>query len=175
MVVKSNPRTKQRGLTLIELLIAIAIGVMILAALNSLVSLASDAQTQGRSTNETAYQGRFALERMADKARALTPKALSTPSVDTTGDWFAPSGCSGSACVMYCRNANNQLVETTTSDSACAGTSVIASNVTALSATLPSNMGAIDRHAGTVTLTMTDHTGNSSSLSLTMRLGGGTQ
>ena len=62
-----------RGLTLIELVIALAIGALVLASLNSVVALGVQAQASGRSANELAYQGRFALERMTAKARGATP------------------------------------------------------------------------------------------------------
>lgn len=163
----------QRGVTLIELMLATLVGVILLAGLNSMVKLGLDAQTAGRNSNELAYQGRFALERMADKARATTPKVLTTPAADTTGDWFAPAGCTGAACVMVCRNAGNQLIETTTADTGCTGTTVIASNVSAFSATLPAGMGPVDRQIGVFSLTLNN--GNSTlTLSSSMRFGGGT-
>ena len=168
-------RSPQGGLSLVELMIAVAVGALILAGLNSVVGLSIDAQTFGRGANERAYQGSFFVERVVDKARALAPKALATPPANTTGDWFAPAGCAAGACLMYCRNGASQLIETTTSDTACTGTTVVANNVSAFSAALPATMGAIDRHGGTITLTITDSSGASTTLSATMRLGGGTQ
>ena len=95
-----RPISTQRGMTLIELLLAMAISAIIMASLNGIVKLGLDAQTAGRGSNELAYQGRFALERISDKARSLTPKVLSTTAANTTGNWFAPTGCTGTACVM---------------------------------------------------------------------------
>jgi prepilin-type N-terminal cleavage/methylation domain-containing protein len=164
----------QRGVTLIELLLALAISAILLAAINGLVKLGLDAQTDGRNANELAYQGRFAQERISDKARATAPKILSTPAASTTGDWFAPSGCTGAACVTYCRNGGNQLIETTTADTTCSGTTVIASNVSAFSASLPASMGAVDRSIAVISLTM-NNGNNTAVLSSSMRLGGGTQ
>lgn len=162
-------------MTLIELLLAAAIGVTVLAALNSVVKLGLDAQVSGRRGNELAYQGRFALQRMVDRAVALTPKVLAAPAANTTGDWFAPSGCAGAACVMYCRNAaSNQFIETTTADAACAGSTVIASNVTAFAAQLPA--GASAAGAPVAALSMTLASGASSvTLATSVRLGGGTK
>lgn len=163
----------QRGVTLIELLLAVAISAILMGALNGLVKLGLDAQVAGRGSNELAYQGRFALERMADKARSLTPKILTTPSANTTGDWFAPSGCTGATCVMYCRNTSNQLIETITTDTTCTGTTVVASNVSTFSANLPASMGPVDRSIAVIVLTLTDANNNSASFSTSIRLGGG--
>ena len=101
------PSLPQRGVTLIELLIAVALGAIVLGALNSLVKLGLDAQAAGRNTSDLAYQGRFAIERMAARARAATPVVLTNPAANTTGSWFAPAGCTGAACVMYCLNAGS--------------------------------------------------------------------
>ncbi len=163
----------ERGMTLVELVLALAISAIILAALNGIVKLGVDAQTAGRGSNELAYQGRFALERMTDKARSLTPKLLTTPAANTTGDWFAPTGCTGPACVMYCRNGSNQLIETTISDTSCTGTTVIANNVTVFQAAIPSSTGAVDRSIADIDLTLSDADTNSVSFSILIRLGGG--
>jgi len=168
-----HPYSAQRGITLIELLLAVAISAIIMAALNGLVKLGLDAQTAGRVSNELAYQGRFALERMTDKARSLAPKVLTTPTANTTGDWFAPTGCTGATCVMYCRNASNQLIETITTDTACTGTTIIANNVSAFSAVLPSSMGGADRSKAEIDLTLSDANNNTASFSAYIRLGGG--
>jgi len=162
--------SSQRGMTLIELVLATLIGAIILAAINGLVKLGLDAQTAGRGANELAYQGRFALERITDQARATAPKILTTPAANTTGDWFAPTGCIGAACVMYCLNAANQLIETTTADAACGGTRVLAGNVTAfLPAIAPGT-----RPAAVLSLTLAN-AGSTVTLSSSVRLGGGTQ
>ena len=169
-----RPSASQRGISLIELLLATAVGAILLAGLNSVVKLGLDAQTTGRASNEIAYQGNFALQRMADKALALAPKVLITPAAGTTGNWFAPTGCSGTACVMYCRNVSNQLIESTTADTTCSGSTIIASNVTAFSAQLLSGANAADDPMANLSLTLTN--GNSSvTLSQSVRLGGGTQ
>ncbi len=173
MITACQPLS-QRGLTLIELLLATAIGAILLASLNSLVKLGLDAQAQGRGSNELAYQGRFALERIADKARATVPKVLATPAANTTGDWFAPVGCTGAACVMYCRSAASQLIETTTADTTCTGTTVIASDVSAFSATLPASMGPVDRQVAAFRLTLAN-AGNTLTLTSSARVGGGVQ
>src|SRR6266704_3323275 len=115
-------RRSQRGLTLIELLIAMTLAVFVLAALNSVVALGLNAQASGRQANELVYQARFALARMAAKARNTKPKPLTTPSAGTTGDWFSVPVLPATTATMYCRNsANNQLVETVVTDTGCAG------------------------------------------------------
>ena len=159
----------QRGLTLVEVLAALCIGAIVLAALDSLAMLGLAAQRSVRQTNELLYQGRFALDRMAAKARASAPKLLSTPAAGTTGDWFAPT--------MYCRTSDQRLVETTDTDTACAGTTVIANNVTDFSATLPDpgNAGPADDPVATLSLTVqSPGAGEPLTLTTSVRLGGGT-
>ncbi|MEQ1601435.1 MAG: hypothetical protein HOP04_07185 [Methylophilaceae bacterium] len=165
----------QNGITFIELVLALAISAIVMGALNGVVKLGLDAQSAGRGSNELAYQGRFALERISDQARNIAAKVLTTPAANTTGDWFAPTGCTGAACVMYCRNASNQLIETVTTDTTCSGTTVIASNVSTFSATLPASMGVVDRWIVVISLTLSDANNNSIDLSSSIRLGGGTQ
>lgn len=155
----------QRGITLIELVLAVAISAIIMAALNGLVKLGLDAQAAGRGANELAYQGRFTLERITDKASATSPKELNTPATNSTGTWFDPT--------MYCRNASNQLIETTTTDTACTGTTIIASNVSAFSAALPASMGAVDRSIAQISITLSDANNNTASFTSYVRLGGG--
>lgn len=154
-------------MTLIELVIAMAIGALVLAALQSVVSLGLRAQAEGGQSNELLYQGQFALGRMVDAARSVSPKLLATPAAGTTGNWFSP--------VMYCRNGSSQLIETTTADNGCTGTTVIASNVTAFSATLPSGAGPVDKPAGVLSLTLTNSAAALPvTLTTSVRLGGGT-
>lgn len=156
----------QRGVTLIELLLAVAISAILLAALNGLVKLGLDAQASVRGSNELSYQGRFALERISDAARATTPHTLTTtPAANTTGDWLSPR--------MYCVNAS-QLIETYTYDPGCASTAVVATHVSALSAQLPDTMGPIDRQVGVISLTLSSGSATLT-LSSSVRLGGGTQ
>ncbi len=154
-------------MTLFELLIAVAIGAIVLAALNSVVSLGLQAQAAGRQGNELVFQARFALERVITTARSVPPKLLATPTAGTTGNWFSP--------VMYCLNGSSQLIETTTADNGCTGTTAIAGNVTAFSAQLVSSAGPVDRPAGTLSLTLaTSAVPQPVTLSTSVRLGGGT-
>jgi prepilin-type N-terminal cleavage/methylation domain-containing protein len=169
-----TPYSLQRGVTLIELLLAVLISAIVMAAINGLVKLGMEAQTGGREFKELVYQGRFALDRMTDRARAVPPKLLNPSAATTTGDWFAPAGCSGTGCAMYCLNGSNQLIETIVSDTTCSGTTVIANRVAAFAATLPASAGAVDRSLAVISLTMQD-TSRTLSLSSSIRLGGGTQ
>ena len=168
------PARQQRGVTLIELLIGMVISALVFGAINGLVKLGADAQASGRALNELSYQGRFALERISDRARQVAPKPLGEPAAGTTGDWFAPTGCAANACVMYCLNGSSQLIETTTADLACTGTTVIAGNVAAFSAAIPAGAGAVDRPIVALSLTLASGAAVVG-LSASIRLGGGTQ
>ena len=162
-------------MTLIELVIAVAIGAIVLAGLNSVVRLGLQAQASGRQQNELIFQARFALDRMVTTARNVSPKPLATPAAGTTGDWFAPALCVGAACVMFCRNAGSQLIETITLDTTCIGTTVIARNVSAFSAQLPLGIGLFDEPVATLSLTLADTVAPQTvTLSTSVRLGGGT-
>ncbi len=159
----------QRGLTLIELLIAMTVAVFVLAALNSVATLGLNAQASGRQANELVYQARFALDRIAAKARGTAPKLLTTPSPGTTGDWFS------STSTLYCLNGGNQLVETNlVTDPGCTAGAVIANNVTAFSAQLPAGAGPVDDPVATLSLTL-KATGAPVAVTLgtSVRLGGG--
>jgi prepilin-type N-terminal cleavage/methylation domain-containing protein len=157
---------RQRGFTLIEMMIAITIAALIVAGLNGFVMAGLDAKASVRQTNELIYQGGFAMDRMIAAARATPQKVISPPTLaNSTGDWFAPT--------MYCVKGGNRLVETTVSDTSCTGSNTIASNVVAISAQLPGGAGPVDDPVGTITLTL--QSGPASVvLSRTFRLGGGT-
>ena len=161
-------RRSQRGLTLIELLIAIVIAVSVLAALNSVTTLGLNAKASGRQANELVYQARFALDRMAAKARSTKPKLLTTPSPGSTGDWFS------STSTLYCLNGGNRLVETTVTDTGCTAGAVIANNVTAFSAQLPAGAGPVDDPVATLSLTLQTASAPATvTLTTSVRLGGG--
>jgi prepilin-type N-terminal cleavage/methylation domain-containing protein len=159
-------RHSQRGLTVIELLVAITIAAFILAALNSVVALGLQAQVSGRQANDSVYRARFALDRMAAKARGTAPKLLSAPPPDTTGDWFSPT--------VYCLRVGKRLVETVVSDTGCSGGAVIANDVFAFSAQLPADAGPVDEPSATLSLTLqADGAPAAVTLSTRVRLGGG--
>lgn len=157
--------SSQRGLTMIEFMLALVVGAVILGALNGVVDLALRASTSGRQDNEVVYQAGFAIERIAAKARATPPRVLTTPTLaGTTGDWFSPT--------MYCLKGGGRLVETTVSDTSCTGAAVIADKVVAFSAQLPAGAGPVDDPVATFTLTMQGG-GAPITLTTSVRLGGG--
>lgn len=154
----------QRGLTLIEFMIALAAAALVVGALNGVVELALKSHSSGRQANELAYQGQFALARMVSRARASAPKVLVTPALaNTSGDWFAPT--------MYCLKGGNRLVETTVSDTSCAGSVVIADNVVAFSAQ-PAGSGPVDEPVARLSLTL-QAGGEPMVFATSVRLGGG--
>ena len=74
---------------------------------------------------------------------------------------------------MYCRkSATRQLIETTTADTTCSGSAVLANYVDSFSASLPAAMGPLDRHTGVLTLTLSQGAGTSLSLRTQIRFGG---
>jgi prepilin-type N-terminal cleavage/methylation domain-containing protein len=158
-------RAAHCGFTLIELLLAMTIAALVLGALDSVLALALRSQTTGRDANELVYQGRFALDRMAAKARSTAPRVLSTPAPGTSGDWFAPT--------MYCLKGGNRLVESVVSDTSCSGASVIASNVVAFTAQLPPAAGLMDDPVAILAVTLQSANSGPVTLTTTVRLGGG--
>ncbi len=146
---------------------AVAIGAVVLASLDSVVQLGVRAHTWGRSTNELTYQGQTALERIAATARSTAPQPISTPPANTSGSWFAP--------VMYCVNGARQLIETVVTDGACTGTTVIAAFVTAFSVQQPADAGPVDSPVAMLSLTLSDDgSGRTVTLAAGVRVGGGT-
>ena len=56
-----SPRARQAGLTLVELLMALAIAALLVTGLNGFIMLGLDAKATARESNELLYQGSFAL------------------------------------------------------------------------------------------------------------------
>lgn len=161
------PVRRPRGLMLIELAVALVIGAIVLASLNSLVALGFKAQAWGQSGNDLTYQARYALERIVAKADAVAPQLPPAASAGTSGSWFSPT--------LYCLNANQQLIETTSTDTGCTGSAVLAGDVTAFSVQPPPDAGPVDDPAALVSLTLTDaQSGQTLTLAAAVRLGGGT-
>ncbi len=150
------------------------IAVSVLAALNSVTTLGLNAKASGRQANELVYQARFALDRMAAKARSTAPKPLTTPSPGTTGDWFSVPVPPATMATLYCLNSG-KLVETNlVTDPGCAAGAVIANNVTAFSAQLPAGAGPVDDPVATLSLTLqVAGAPTTVTLSTSVRLGGG--
>jgi Tfp pilus assembly protein PilW len=165
MVVRSFPR-RTRGLGLVELLVATAIGAGLLAALVSVARQGVQARSQTRDVGEALQQARFALERVAAAARATAPHGAPTPAANTSGDWFSP--------IRFCLNGAQALVETTTADAGCTGTQVVAERVSAFVLTPSTDGGALAAESATVAVTVAGPGGGGEvTLSERLRLGGG--
>lgn len=160
------PRHAARGLTLVELLIATAIGTLLLAGLASVARQGVAARAQTRDRSEAVYQARFALQRVAVAAQTTVPRALPAPPANTSGDWFIP--------VAFCVNGAGALIETVTTDTGCTGTRVIAERVGSFSATLPVGAGPLEAATAVVSVTLSGP-GGAAPVTLTerVRLGGG--
>lgn len=163
---RSSPLRHDRGFTLFELLIATAIGALLLAGLSTVAREGVLSRAQTRDTSEAVYQARFALERVSAAAKGTAPHSLLAPAVNTSGGWFDPA--------YFCVNAAGALIETTTTDTGCTGSQVIAERVSSFSATMPSGASALDAMAAVVAVTLTvPGSGGTLTLSERVRLGGG--
>jgi hypothetical protein len=162
-------RRRARGLALLELLIASALGALLLGALTTLARDGLHVGRATRSSHETLYQARFALGQVVARAEAATPRPLSNPPAGTSGDWFGST--------MYClRSATAELIESTPSDTGCTtGTRVIGERISAFSV-VQRSADPLDRPQALITLTATDVAGAQSvTLSAVARMGGGTR
>jgi prepilin-type N-terminal cleavage/methylation domain-containing protein len=161
-------RMAQHGLTLIEVVIAIAIGSLVLAGLNSIVMAGLQAQAPIEAANEAVYRAGFALDRIVARTRAAPPKTVAGTLVDTTGNWLSP--------VNFCRGSAAQLLrETTMSDTTCTAGAVIAEGVTALSVQRAASARPLDAPVVTIELTVQfANVPQPVTLSRSVRLGGGT-
>ena len=74
-----TPTSRQKGFTLLEILLALAIAGVLLAALSNVISTALDAEQATRLQNNTLQQARFALQRIthavSKSQRLLIPLA----------------------------------------------------------------------------------------------------
>jgi prepilin-type N-terminal cleavage/methylation domain-containing protein len=166
MVLMHRPARAQRGMTLVEVLVASAIGALLLAALAQVARLGEQVRAPLRDSGEALYQGKFAMQRINAAADAAAPAALLTPAAKTSGNWFGT--------VMFCVNTAGSLVETVPTDSACTGSTVIAERVSAFSVAVPATAGASDGEVAEVSLTLTGPDGGGAiTLGERMRLGGG--
>ena len=156
------------GLTLVELLVATAIGALLLTGLTSVARQTVLSRAQVRDAGEAAYQAGFALQRVVAAAKGTAPHSLLPPAANTSGDWFSPA--------YFCVNGAGTLVETTTTDTGCSGAQVIAERVSSFSVALPSGAGALESVSAVVAVTLTGP-GGGAPITLTerVRLGGGVQ
>lgn len=171
----------QRGLGLVELLIAAALSALLLGTLLRVTTAALQSQAALRDGNKQVQEARFALGRVVARIEsAAAPPAGAPANPSTTGSWLAP--------LMFCLDATGRLIETTTAatpdtaDATCTGSRVIAERVTRFSVerplptleTRPSNGPfAVPAPAARVTLAFADALGRPAiELAATVRLGG---
>lgn len=104
-----TPRVaRQDGITLLELLLALAIGALLMSALMPMLNLTVDAATDPASSDQAELdrQATFAIERMNRVIRGTAPVVLAPgpgatglmaifnlppQPAGTTGSWFSPS------------------------------------------------------------------------------------
>lgn len=118
----------QQGLTLVELLVALAISAAIMLPLTSLFQNAAASGAAARAGLDLNADASFALERIARRAAALTPSTVDAP-MDDANDLLAPQK------IAYALSGTD-LVETDTSVKPTR-TSVIAANVTSFKLSAP--------------------------------------
>lgn len=124
-------RQHQRGITLVEVLVAMAIAAIVLLPLTEMLGAGMHSARIVRSALDTNADARFAIDRIAARAAAATsatpPPAANASSADIAAAWLAP--------VRYTLAGGN-LVET---DSGVwpARSSTIATNVTSLQLDAP--------------------------------------
>jgi len=148
-------RVKQRGLTLVELLLGLAIGAALMLPLAALFDDAAETHAAGHAQLDLNGELRFALDRIAVRAAGSTPWAIAlAPSyapngmltVPSSATWLQTAAVAGKTTVStittYALVGNAQvgadLVETQKDTPGNATrTSVIASNVTAFRLSAP--------------------------------------
>lgn len=103
-----TPVRPQRGLTLLEMLLALAAGALLLSALMPMLnlSLAAATSTVNSDQADLERQATFALDRINRVVRAKAPAVLAAPpgltglfaflnpatqATNTSGTWFAPA------------------------------------------------------------------------------------
>ena len=171
-VGRRSPRpstSRARGLTLVELLLAMVMATIVFGALTSVVFVALRAQSSGAATNEQVYLAGFALERLLLATRGSPSKTLAPTAGDTTGNWLAPSA--------FCLSTSSQrLMETSATDTTCSSGVAVADHVTAFSAQLASSTRAVDAPMIVYSLTVAPPGAPKPiTLNASVRLGGGLQ
>ena len=161
----ARPAHAQSGLTLLELLIALAIAALLAAPLVAMVLNALAAQSVASDTNDVAQQAQFAMQRMEAAVRRTAPHALGVVPVKSTGDWLSGG--------TFCQKSNAIRETDYLSDPNCNGGREIASNVTDFSAAV-FNAGPGAGQVIELRFVLTGATGQSITLTSRTRLGGGT-
>lgn len=145
-----RPPRKPHGWTLVELLLALAIGAALMAPLASLFQASSNGSIAAQAAIDLNANARFALERIATRAAAAALPAM------------GPAGVDANVLQTAYTVAGGNLVEADTR-------AVIASNVTAFKLSIPDN-GA-GQPLLKIDLTLAAG-GGSVSASRTVRIGG---
>lgn len=163
----ARPASKYSGMTLIELVIALALAALLMASLATMVASALTAQTVAGEVNDVAQDARFAMQRMEAAVRNKAPGVLAAKGATTTGDWLAP--------LAYCLRTNKDLIETDPADTLCLGANgrAIAANVTAFNV-LSFNAGVGAGPVIEIQMTLSSAGGQTIALTSRTRLGGGT-
>ena len=119
----------QRGLTLVELLLALAITAVLMVPLATVFRTAARSGVAVRAALDLNRDARFALDRIARSAASVTA-APAGPGADVAdaAAWLAPA--------TYTLDKNHNLVETIPAPPP-GSTTIIASNVTAFALSLP--------------------------------------
>lgn len=96
---------RQDGVTLVELLVALAIAALVMAPLLTMLGTSVNAGTENDVRLALEQDARFALERIAAEARATPRKTLSpeNTALSDSGGWFDKS--------RFKINADKQLIE----------------------------------------------------------------
>lgn len=162
----TQPAHPQSGMTLMELLIALAIAALLVAPLAAAVFDALKAQAVAGDSNEVAQQAQFAMQRMEAAVRRTAPHTLAAKAASTSGDWLTS--------VTFCLAANGSLLETTPADATCTSSSapVIATGVSAFSVQT-FDAGAAANPVIEIQLSVTGASGQGIALTSHTRLGGG--
>lgn len=123
MMHLTSNRLLQRGISLVEVLVAMVISTLIMVALAKTIDVALKAQTATREENDLRARSQFALNRISTTIMNATYQELPDKTDDTTsGSWLSPT---------YALS-NGSVIE---SDSA--GSRIIATDVSAFSITAP--------------------------------------
>ena len=117
---------EQRGLTLVELLLGLAIAAVLMIPLAGLFQSASGAAVATRAALDLNNDARFALDRIAQRALAAPSVSSGAPVADPN-TWLAP---------LSYKLVGTDLVETDATPKS-ARSSVIAANVTAFRLSTP--------------------------------------
>ncbi len=166
----------QRGLSLIEVAIATAVGATLLVSLGESMRMATRAQVANTSLNDLTQQGRFALQRIEAAIRATPSSATlaAKGSDDSSGNWLA-SSTYRTGGVTFCLRGT-QLIEKSPATTTCTTDNtdrVLAESVSAFSVLTWSPGTALQRNVLDVSLTLASGE-RSITLASRVRLGGGT-